>query len=416
MMRWLAACYISLIPCARITSRLEAISGGIDTDSGTAGERRLMVVVKPGPAKQKPAATRQSIVPEPECRYSPVGGSSRAIDSALAGRARAGDARAYPRHARSLTARAVRQRVLVLGSVLLVASFALVIAVPKVVHRRSPPPPPALAPAPGPALALAAVVRNEAAVWVSRWVAPSTIVGCDPLMCSVLLKHDVHVGQLNPLSSTATDPLDSSIVVATQVLRSQMGGRLVTVYAPDVLASFGTGSARIDIRVVASDGSAAYERQLQADWQARKANGSQLLLNSEISVTDSAKRQIEAGDVDSRLLIILPVLVHFCGPVRILRFGGAGPGRSPGMPLLAAFIASAARPGVSVTAQSTGSAAAKMVAFLKAQWTFIRATSSVQRARSGGQTVVQLDVTAPPQLNAFNGDPATTTPITVPSK
>ncbi len=299
-----------------------------------------------------------------------------------------------------------------LGAVLVIAAITTVIAVPKVVHGQPAPP------RQDPALALAAVARNEAASWIRRWAASDAIVGCDPLMCSVLLKHDMQVGQLLPIGPKATDPVGSSIVVATQVLRSQMGARrLYRIYAPDVLASFGTGSARVDIRVVDSDGSAAaYQRQLRADWAARKANGAQLLRNSEISMTSSAKDQIDLGDVDSRLLIILPVLVRFCGPVRILRFGGAGPGRSKGIPLLAAFVTPAARPGVSLTAQPTARAAARMVAFLKAQWTFITATSSVRHARSGGQIVVQLDVTSPPQLNAFNGNPVMTTPITPPSK
>jgi hypothetical protein len=276
---------------------------------------------------------------------------------------------------------------LVLGSVLVVIAIAAVIAAPKIIHRRPPPP--------DPALALAAAARDEAAIWIRRWVAPGAVVGCDPLMCSVLLKHDVHSGQLLPLTATVADPLGSSVVVATPVLRSQLGTRLITVYAPDVLASFGAGSARVDIRVVASDGSAAYQHALEADWRARKAAGIQLLSNREISAAPSARRQLADGDVDSRLLIILPVLVHFCGRLRLLRFGGAGPARSEGMPLLAAYV-SPGGPG-------SAGVVAKIVSFLKAQWTFITATISVQRAGTSGQEIVQLDVTAPPQLNAFDG-------------
>jgi hypothetical protein len=371
-----------------------------------------MVIAKPGPAKQALPPVQQSIVTDPEYRYSPAGGGPRAIDSAMAWRLRAGNARTYPRHARSLSARAFRQRVFVLGSVLVVAAITSVIAVPKVIHPRLA----AVArPAPPLALAAATAARNEAAAWVSRW-APGTIVDCDPIMCSELLKYNLHAGDLMALTSDASDPLGGSIVVATPVLRSQIGPRLASVYAPDVLASFGSGSSRVDIRVVAADGSQAYQQQLRADWQARKTSGAQLLRNSEISAAPSAEHQLAAGEVDSRLLIILPALVRFCGPLRITRFGGAGPGRSPGIPLLAAFITPVARPGESAAALVTAKAAARIVAFLKAQWTFIKATSSIQHDGPGGQVVVQLDVTAPPQLNAFNGNPVETTPVTAPLK
>ncbi|HUC55836.1 MAG TPA: hypothetical protein VMA95_00435 [Streptosporangiaceae bacterium] len=347
---------------------------------------------------------------DPKYRYSPASGGSRANDGALGGPVRIGDVRAYPRHARSLSARTVRQRVLVLGSVLVLAAITAVIAVPKSFHRRP------AAPGQSPALSAAAMVRGEAAEWVSRWVAPGAIVGCDLVMCSLLLKHDLRAGDLMQLTAKASDPLGSSIVVATPALRSQLGRRLISVYAPDVLASFGSGSTRIDIRVVAADGSQAYEQQLRADWQARKANGAQLLHNAEISASRPARRDLAGGEVDSRLLIILPVLVHFCGPVRVVRFGGAGPGRSRGMPLLAAFITPLVRRGESAAAKLTARRAAKIVAFLKAQWTFIKATSSIRHDGPGGQVVVQLDVTAPPQLNAFNGNPVITAPITAPSK
>ena len=44
------------------------------------------------------------------------------------------------------------------------------------------------------------------------------------------------------------------MIAATAVLRSQFGPRLVSVYAPVAIAKFGTGSAEVNIRVVAPDG------------------------------------------------------------------------------------------------------------------------------------------------------------------
>ena len=59
-------------------------------------------------------------------------------------------------------------------------------------------------------------------------------------------------GPSRPIRST----LD--LVVATADIRAQFGGRLASVYAPAVIASFGSGSARIDIRWVYPGGAAKY--------------------------------------------------------------------------------------------------------------------------------------------------------------
>src|SRR5580658_10181641 len=98
-----------------------------------------MVLAKPGPTRQSIAPNGQSLA-SADRPFRPSAGrafaGSRAIDSAMAGRARADDARAYPRHARSLAARTVRQRVILLATVLGIAAMASVVAVPKIIHRR----------------------------------------------------------------------------------------------------------------------------------------------------------------------------------------------------------------------------------------------------------------------------------------
>ena len=59
------------------------------------------------------------------------------------------------------------------------------------------------------------------------------------------------------LGPGAGDPLGSDVVLGTAAVRGLFGSRLAAVYAPEVLAGFGTGPARIDVRIVAPDGSAA---------------------------------------------------------------------------------------------------------------------------------------------------------------
>jgi hypothetical protein len=59
----------------------------------------------------------------------------------------------------------------------------------------------------------------------------------------------------------------------------EFGARLSSVYAPVVLATFGTGSTQTAVRVVAADGAAAYLRSLRTDVAARASAGQQLLQN-----------------------------------------------------------------------------------------------------------------------------------------
>ena len=67
------------------------------------------------------------------------------------------------------------------------------------------------------------------------------------------------LGQLGFLNTETigpqtNDPLDSSVIVATPGVRDQFGPQLASVYAPVILASFGSGNARIDIREVIPGG------------------------------------------------------------------------------------------------------------------------------------------------------------------
>jgi hypothetical protein len=196
------------------------------------------------------------------------------------------------------------------------------------------------APAGTAALAAAAAARQAAAAWVVGQVSPEAIVACDPAMCGALQAAAVPAARLLVLGPGRADPLGSDLVVATPVLRSQFGARLVSVYAPVTLAGFGAGSARIDVRVVAPDGAAAYRAALAADVQARRSAGVQLLRNPRIHLTAAASDDLVGGDVDSRLLVTLAALAaqH---PVEVIGFGSASHGASAGVPLRSAEIGGA---------------------------------------------------------------------------
>ncbi len=267
-----------------------------------------------------------------------------------------------------------------------------------------------------PAAASASAVRQRAAAWVAGQISRSAIVSCDPAMCSDLQRRGVPAGDLLVLGAAAPDPLGSDVVVATSALRSEFGGRLAGVYAPAVLASFGSGGARIEIRVIAPDGAAAYRAALAADLSARRQAGAQLLRNPRISVTAAGRRQLSDGTVDSRLLITLAALAGQ-GQVRITSFGGPAPGASAVVPLRSAVIAGPAAPDAAaginseVASRSTGQAGSaayvpSVLAFLRAQRAPYLAAVIRAIRLPGGQLAVRIGFASPSPLGLL----ATTSP------
>jgi hypothetical protein len=180
---------------------------------------------------------------------------------------------------------------------------------------------------PGPgggSLAGATAARNHAASWIARQVTSSDLIACDPLMCSTLQDDGVPASRLMTMDPTSTDPLGADVVAATSSVRSQFGSRLVSEYAPELIATFGSGASRVDVRAVANFGAAAFQAKEQADLAARKSAGVQLLKNS-FHVPAQGARQIRAGQVDSRVLVTLAALLSQ-RPVQIGSFGDTGPG------------------------------------------------------------------------------------------
>ena len=117
------------------------------------------------------------------------------------------------------------------------------------------------------------------------------MVACDPVMCQVLAAHGVPSRLLDPLGPATASPLRSEIIVATARVRAQFGNLLSSVYAPAVLASFGSGPARIEIRQTAPHGAAAYRAMLRADLLRRRMSGAELLHSSRIGAQDSVARR-----------------------------------------------------------------------------------------------------------------------------
>jgi hypothetical protein len=160
-----------------------------------------------------------------------------------------------------------------------------------------------------------------------------------------------------------------------------------------VIASFGSGSLRIDIRAIASHGPVAYNSALRKDLRARIAIGAGLLQSGRVVASATAKRQLSAGQVDSRLLFTIEGMATRY-PVRIVAFGDSGPGASAGSPLRSAELA-----------QDDELPRASSSAFMRAMFAVLRTQNrgfvpahDMTMRLAGGRTVLYVEFAAPSPL------------------
>ncbi len=225
--------------------------------------------------------------------------------------------------------------------------------------------------------------RQQAARWIAREVASNIVVGCDLQMCNQLQKSGFPAARLMQLQPTSPDPLGAQLVVATPVIRNQFGTRLASVYAPLVVASFGSGAERVDVRYIAPDGSKAFEAQLVTDRKNRIAAGEQLLANNHVQASADARKALLAGQVDPRLLVTLGTLAGLM-PIQLVAFDDPSPGASSDVPLRGAELGAA-----------TSASLPAMVAFLRAQQDqYAPAVASIIQI-ANGQHVVTVRYAAP---------------------
>jgi len=225
-------------------------------------------------------------------------------------------------------------------------------------------------------------------------------VSADPTMCQVLESHGFPAGDIYELGPEETSPLRSAVVVATPAVRAQFGTVLSSVYAPAVLASFGSGRQRIDIRAVAPHGAAAYRAMLAADLAARRTSGAELLRSNRIAVSPTARKQLSAGQVDSRLQLTLAAMAAK-RPVYIVAFNSFAAGADADMPVRFADM----------TQESSGHVVgdrSATLAFLRSMTAFLRAQPApyqplqVETVRlADGKTVLRIGFAAPSPLGLF---------------
>jgi hypothetical protein len=243
-------------------------------------------------------------------------------------------------------------------------------------------------------LAAEDAARTEAVTWILQQVSRAAVVSCDPQVCTDLVSAGFPAANLLTLGPGSTDPLGSALVVATAPIRAQYGGRLASVYAPAVIASFGSGNAKIDIRLVFPGGTAGYGAVQQADLSARKTADAQLLANSQIAVSATARAQLLSGDIDPRLPQLLAIMAA-SHPVSVVDFVNQSPGGGPASLLRSVDLAT-----VDSAAHLTRAAYLGWIdAFIDAQRAQYRPAWAQPVTLRTGQAVLRIGYSAPSPLN-----------------
>ncbi|HUA40852.1 MAG TPA: hypothetical protein VMA32_04780 [Streptosporangiaceae bacterium] len=366
---------------ATAESNRTALTSAAAQELASLTRQRVVPLQPSGNAAAQPAGDAAARPPAPPAQLAPAAPPIRATPVAI------------PRR-RSRSARRWQLTGMLLALAVVAGSVAIAMAL-----RHSPAPSTGRTTPEGGSkqIGTASLIRGQAAAWVVSQVGRNIEIACDAATCSDLAQHGFPPGNLNVLQPTAPDPYGSELVIATASVRSQFGSKLATVYAPEVIASFGSGPDRIDVRLVAANGPAAFERSLQADLQARKSSGAELLRNRRIVTSAADRAQLRAGQVDLRLLTTLAFMAgeqH----LKIVDFGSIAPGAGPGVPLRFADLAATDPAG-----------RMKSAAYVRALLTLVHAEqppyvplSAGSVRLSTGQTVLRIEFAAPSPLGLLS--------------
>jgi hypothetical protein len=243
-------------------------------------------------------------------------------------------------------------------------------------------------------LAAEAAARTRAVAWILQQVNRAAVVSCDSQVCADLAGRGFPPGNLLKLGPGSNDPLGSDLVVATAAIRAQYGGRLASVYAPAIIATFGSGNARIDIRLVFPGGTAKYRAVQRTELRARKAADAQLLANSQVTLSAAARAQLLSGEIDPRLPLLIAAMAD-AHPVRIVAFVNQSPGGGPASLLRSVDFATTDR----AAHLGRGAYLGWMRGFVAAQRAEYRPAWSQQVTLRSGQAVLRIGYGAPSPLS-----------------
>lgn len=180
---------------------------------------------------------------------------------------------------------------------------------------------------------LEAANDSQAAAWVVGQVSTGSVVSCDEQMCAALEARGFPRSNVVVLGPSSRYPLNSQLVIETATVQQLFGSSLASGYAPMVLTTIGSGAAEVEIRVIAPDGAAKYNRELAADQASRKRNSISLLhyYSGRIATSAQAHTQMTTGEVDVRVMVAV-VALAYVGPIYITDFGNVATAESSDAP------------------------------------------------------------------------------------
>jgi len=234
-------------------------------------------------------------------------------------------------------------------------------------------------------------VRSQAAAWIADQVGSDETIACDPFICTALGAHGVASSRLLSLQPSASGAPGADVIVASPSAHAWL-----TEDAPTLLASFGSGASLIEVRAVSPDGTAAYQATLRSDLADRRSAGVQLMHSRRIEVSAQGAGQLKAGEVDSRLLVMLAVLASQ-HPWRVITFGDA----SPGVPSTEAPYRQVIMADANSRSEAAGLAAA--LAVVRAQQVPYQPAQVTTVRLADGQAGLRIDFAAPSPLGLLTG-------------
>ena len=143
-------------------------------------------------------------------------------------------------------------------------------------------------------------------------------------MRQALVSRGIPASHLYVLKPGMTNPLDSAVIVATPVLQSQIGSKLTSIYAPGLARALWFWKQQIQVRAIAPHGVPKYMSLVKLDLGARRMSGTALAGSPGIVSSATARKELAAGEVDSRLMTLITGLAGY-HPVDIVAFGESGP-------------------------------------------------------------------------------------------
>jgi hypothetical protein len=234
-----------------------------------------------------------------------------------------------------------------------------------------------------------------AASWIEEQMAAGTVVACDTQTCAALTASGFPQVQEVQIGLNTQSLSNASVVVMTPTLQtffSVVNPSLGAQVTPAVLASFG----QVSIQVIWPGGAIAYQSALSQDVQYRIQLAEQLLNSGQLQASPLAESQLEAGEVDPRILLALQSLADQI-PIDVLGFSDSGPGASPGIPFRVVDLA-VSDPAAGMSEQPYVTTLASV---LTRHATF-PPYQKLEKVSYDGQTAVQVQYTAPNPLGLLS--------------